>query len=183
MSQKPCKYLYLKDWINHPDPRPIILECVSSRSGMSMSVYDRDRKVFSIGGSRFDRIGCAIAEFLENVYRAELDANQTAITGKYGAKLLQNGHVILEGMSGESSMRDIGKAIGLKIRVYDAHSSTMIHITRAEGDVGILADALDALESIGCQAPAFVQTTDGDTDGDTDHECCVCDVLHRAGGI
>jgi hypothetical protein len=123
-------FSYLKDWIKGNYHRPIILECLSSKSGMSMAVWERDRKVMTVQGCGFDRIGSAIGDFLETLYQTELMENREVVTALYGAKCY-NGKVILEGMCGESSMREIGKVLGLSIRVMDGHSSTLIHITAA----------------------------------------------------
>lgn len=120
-------FTYFKNWINYPVPRPIILECERSRSGMSMAVWDRDQKIFTIGGCGFDRVGCAIARILEHCWQAELDASD--VEGMYGARR-HNGKVSLEGMTGYSCMAEIGAKIGLKIGVYDSHHGTIIYITR-----------------------------------------------------
>lgn len=118
---------YLKDWINYPIPRPIILECEHSRSGMSLAVYDREQKILTIGGCGFDRIGCAIARVLETVWGEELNASN--VDGMYGAKRY-NGKINLEGMTGYSCMQAIGAEIGLQIGVYDSHHGTIICITK-----------------------------------------------------
>lgn len=120
-------FTYLKNWIDYGCPRPIILECERSKSGMSMSVYDREKKIFSIGGCGFDRLGCAIARVLEHCWQAELDASDA--DGMYGARRY-NGHLQLEGMTGWQCMTEIGAKIGLKIAVYDSRHGSIIHITR-----------------------------------------------------
>ena len=121
---------YLKAWPEMPYPRPIILECERSKSGMSMSVYDRDEKIITIGGCGFDRIGCAIARLLESVWGEELQANSDKLGGMYGARIVE-GNVSLEGMTGYNCMIDIGKVIGLDIRVFDSRHGSIIHITKA----------------------------------------------------
>ena len=121
-------FTYLKNWITYSNPRPIILECEPSRSGMSLAVWDRDRKIFTIGGCGFDRIGCAIARVLEHCWQAELDACPE-VPAKYGARV-HDGRVNLEGACGYSCMQEIGALIGLKIGVYDSHHGTVIHITK-----------------------------------------------------
>ncbi len=120
-------FSYLKNWIDFPVPRPIILECERSKSGMSMSVYDREKKIFTLGGCGFDRIGCAIARVLETCWQAELDGVDD--TGLYGARRY-NGHVHLEGATGYECMAQIGRLIGLNIRVFDSRHGSIIHITR-----------------------------------------------------
>jgi hypothetical protein len=143
MATHPVSYAYLKDWIAFPDPRPIILECIPSRTGMSLQVYDREKRIFAIGGCGFDRIGCAIAQILENLWQNELRAFfsdpdiKIEINGRFAhfpdfyGVCRGEGDIYLQGMSGEQSMKSIGSAIGLRIRTYDSKSGTLIHITKA----------------------------------------------------
>ena len=121
-------FSYLKNWIDYECPRPIILECERSKSGMSMAVWDRDRKIFTVGGYGDDRVGVAIARVLEHCWQAELDGSN--VSQLYGARRV-DGRVSLEGAAGSESMAEIGRAIGLNIRTFDSHHGTIIHITRA----------------------------------------------------
>lgn len=121
-------FSYLKNWISHECPRPIILECERSKSGMSMAVWDRDRKIFTVGGCGFDRVGVAIARVLEHCWQAEMDSAHN-VCELYGARWF-NGRVNLEGATGSETMAEIGRAIGLNIRTFDSHHGTIIHITR-----------------------------------------------------
>lgn len=122
-------FVYLKNWINFQEPRPIILECEPSKSGMSLSIWDRDRKIFTIGGCGFDRVGCAIATVLTHCWQTELDTSDA--TSLYGARRKDDGRVSLDGACGAGCMQAIGKMIGLNIHTYDSHHGVIIHIAKA----------------------------------------------------
>ena len=122
-------FFYLKDWLDRGN-RPVILECVPSRSGMSLSVYDREKLLYRINGCGFDRLGCALAEFLERLYQPELwewltTAPLNTVQG-WGKD-----HVILVGEAGIESMRSIADAIGLHVQVHETRNATILIIQKA----------------------------------------------------
>ena len=159
-------FTYLRSWITgegyHPSfqPRPVILECIRSRSGMSMTVYDRGERLFTINGCGFDRLGCALAEFLEACFMPELEAwaephiatiaerkktegikatcSWEQIPGFYGTRFntagqklgFVNGRVALEGSAGFESMVQVANAIGLKVHQSESKAGTLLIIER-----------------------------------------------------
>ena len=141
MAKNPCKFSYLRDWLDNG--YSVNLECQSSRSGMSMSVYCRDERVFTVQGCGFDRIGTAIGYFLEPLFQAELRATMEADPDRpyaakdyfgcklYGATLCRDGSISLEGGCGVSSMQAIAKAIGLEVTTENLRNSTLVTISKA----------------------------------------------------
>ena len=140
MAKKPCKFNYLRNWIDTGST--VHLECIASRSGMSMSVYCRDERIFTVQGCGFDRIGTAIGYFLEPLFQAELKATMEADPARpyaakgyfgcklYGAILCPDGSIRLEGGCGERSMQAIAEAIGLEVTTETMRNSTLISISK-----------------------------------------------------
>lgn len=154
-------FTYLRHWLTGEgygqgfEPRPVILECIPSRSGMSLQVYDRGERLFSINGCGFDRLGSALAEFLERLFQAELEALALSrldintrpekpfgwmdIPGFYGTRFnfhgqklgFGNGLVALEGSAGFEPMAQIAESIGLRVHRSESKSGTLIIIEKA----------------------------------------------------
>lgn len=141
MAKNPkCKFDYLRNWLDNG--YTVHLECTASRSGMSMAVYCRDERIFTVQGCGFDRIGTAIGDFLEPLFQAELKATMEADPNRpyaakgyfgcklYGAILCPDGSVRLEGGCGERSMQAIAGAIGLDVETSSLRNSTLISISK-----------------------------------------------------
>lgn len=144
-------FTYLKTWLSHGH-RPVILECVPSRSGLSLSVYDREKLLYRVNGCGFDRYGCALAEFLETLYKDELETIAFAGTLHVPATISNLGDpsrmweympgfcgmrrnratrkVSLEGMTGIESMREVAEALGLSVQIHETRSSTLLIIQK-----------------------------------------------------
>lgn len=131
-------FSYLRHWITGegygPDTpsRPVILECIPSRSGMSMAVYDRGKRIFTVNGCGFDRVGTALGEFLEACSQPELRGAWSSALVKMGA---YSGHgnddtVYLDGASGFESMSAIAQAIGLKVHQSESKAGTLLIIEK-----------------------------------------------------
>ena len=141
MATKPCKFSYLRNWID--TGTTVHLECTSSRSGMSMAVYCRDTRIFTVQGCGFDRIGTAIGDFLEPLYQVELQATMERDTERkyasegyqgcklYGAHFCPDGHVALNGGCGVDCMKRIAKAIGLEVTTECLRNATLISLSRS----------------------------------------------------
>lgn len=137
-------FAFLKTWLDHPNPRPVVLECIPSRSGLSMAVYDRGERIFTVNGYGFDRLGCALAEFLERCFTPELaKLGAGGFSGTHhnaGASFTAldmaapwepaNIRVSLNGCCGFSSMSEIAKAIGLKVHQSESKAGTLIIIEK-----------------------------------------------------
>lgn len=129
-------FTYLKNWLEGPNPRPVVLECQVSRSGLSMSVYDREKLLYRINGCGFDRLGCALAEFLEALYQPEL-VSLRDFDDEMQLKPLPGfhrgpGRIHLEGARGFESMSAIAEAIGLTVQVHETRSSTLLIIQKVK---------------------------------------------------
>jgi hypothetical protein len=143
-------FTFLRHWITgegyhaSTEPRPAILECIPSRSCMSMTVYDRGERIYTINGYGFDRLGCALAEFLEACFMLELkqlclmaDAPKEPgsdweyTPGFSGLRYHRFKRLVqLEGATGFESMREIANAIGLKVRQSQSKAGTLIIIEK-----------------------------------------------------
>lgn len=149
-------FSYLRHWITgegYPadcPSRPVILECIPSRSGASMTVYDRGERIFTVNGCNFDRIGTTLDRFLMNCFYPELlafarKAQRHYNAGSGGFYLLKDfyglyyrpstdGHsregVLLDGACGLESMSQVAGAIGLSVQVHEARASTLLLIQR-----------------------------------------------------
>lgn len=142
MAKNPikCKFDYLRNWIDTGSA--VNLECIASRSGMSMAVYCRDERIFTVQGCGFDRIGTAIGYFLEPLFQPELQATMEADPAReyackgwfgcklYGACIRPDGSISLDGGCGERSMQAIAEAIGLKVETSSLRNSTLITIEK-----------------------------------------------------
>lgn len=133
----PADFSYFKDWIiaGH---RPAILECIPSRSGLSLQVYDRGKRIMTVNGYGFDRIGTALGKFLETLFQKELltwacslDETKHAHVLPHGAFLSPvSGRVYLEGASSVESMSKVAEAIGLKVQLSESKAGTLILISK-----------------------------------------------------
>ena len=154
-------YSHLRNWLTgegYPvgfHDRPVILECRRSKSGMTMGVFDREKKIFTIHGCGSDRIGTALGEFLETLFQPALWAlaqregaappakpedafNWRGIPGFYGTRVnfsgqllgFRNGAVALEGSAGIESMIKIADAIGIHVWVHELRNSTAIVLSK-----------------------------------------------------
>lgn len=149
------KYFYLRQWLTGDgygkgfEPRPVILECIRSRSGMSMQVYDRGERIFTVNGCGFDRIGSALGRFLEELFQPELSElartcrpqdsdipdharRWTYTKDFYGLSWNLDFKVSLQGASGVESMIEIAKAIGLKVHLSESKAGTLIVIEKGK---------------------------------------------------
>lgn len=143
-------FSHLRHWItgegyapNCPS-RPVILECIPSRSGMSMTVYDRGERLYAINGYGFDRLGCALAEFLCSQFTTELKelaAQGYESTHHVAGSAFQSVNmaepwaepdwrVTLEGACGFEAMRSIAEAIHLKVTRSESKAGTLIIIEK-----------------------------------------------------
>lgn len=158
-------FSHLRHWITGegypkdcPSP-PVILECVPSRSGLSMTVYDRGERIFMVQGCGFDRIGAALGEFLERLFQPELFDLSRRILRRESQerKLIVPVNVILEernqftglhfpsevdaswepdyivsldGATGFESMQSIASAINLKVTRSESKAGTLIIIEK-----------------------------------------------------
>lgn len=132
-------FSHLKTWLNNGH-RPVILECVVSRSGLSLSVYDREKLLYRINGCGFDRLGCALAEFLEALYQPELTLAMMQGPVGYGCHFKTHSKgkslaeepasVSLDGYCGIESMSEIARAVGLTVQVHETRSSTLLIIQK-----------------------------------------------------
>lgn len=124
-------FSFLRDWLNEPDPRPIILECVPSRSGLSMTVYDRGERIFTVQGCGFYRIGAALAEFLERLFQPELrELDEVTELGTRAGFRAYASHVSLDGACGIESMIRVADAIGLTVHLSETKAGTLIIIQK-----------------------------------------------------
>lgn len=140
MKTKACKFDYLKNWIETGST--VVLECNYSRSGMSMSVWSRDRKIFTVQGCGFDRVGTAIGDFLEPLYQEELKATIKPDPARpycsagwfgghlYGSVVRPDSSISLDGGCGQRSMEIIADAIGLQVSTESTRNSTLILIEK-----------------------------------------------------
>lgn len=135
-------YTYLRHWITGEDygpsfqPRPVILECLRSRSGMSMGVYDRGKRIFSVNGCGFDRIGTALGGVLEACFQDELAGfteNEEGLGGAYSLGVFgaPGKPVRLDGAYGFESMRKVAAAIGLEVTQSESKAGTLLIIQKA----------------------------------------------------
>lgn len=139
-------FSYLRHWITgegYPKdcpPRPVILECIPSRSGMSMAVYDRGERIFTVNGCGFDRIGTALGMFLEAQFQPELklafpkgepygctSAFDTSIPGCF---VNADGSMWIDGGYGFSSMQGVAEAINLKVTRSESKAGTLLVIEK-----------------------------------------------------
>lgn len=130
-------------------PRPVILECIPSRSGMSMGVHDRGERIFTVNGCGFDRIGTALATFLESHFQPELgnvarklrpipnDPETTPHWMKwsrskefFGFEWDRSFAVHLEGATGFESMQSVAEALNLKVTRSESKAGTLIIIEK-----------------------------------------------------
>lgn len=128
---------YLRAWLTGEGygpsyiPRPVILECIHSRSGLSMAVYDRGERIFTVNGCGFDRIGAALAEFLERLYQPELrELDEVTELGTRPGFRAYASHVSLDGACGVESMIKVADAIGLKVHQSESKAGTLLVIEK-----------------------------------------------------
>lgn len=126
-------FLYLRQWLTGETyspacpPRPVILECIPSRSGLSMSVYDREELLYRINGTNgTDRYGRALARFLETAFESELSEAQNRIP----ARAFCGDSLYLDGERGVPVMAQVAEAIGLSVQVHETRSSTLLIIQK-----------------------------------------------------
>lgn len=132
-------YAYLRHWLTREgygkdtDPGIVILECVPSRSGMSMTVYDRGEALFRVNGCGFDRGGTALGTVLETLFRPELMAwgrpQSSEALARQAVRISRKGDYILTGEAGQESMRGIAEAIGLNVHFSESKAGTLIVLT------------------------------------------------------
>lgn len=137
-AKSPCKFLYLRHWLTgegySPDwpPRPVVLECIPSRSGVSMTVYDRGERIFTVNGGGFDRIGTALGDFLEACFQPELRELDYAIElGSLPGFRAYASHVSIDGGTGFESMAALAQSIGLSVTRSESKAGTLIIIQKA----------------------------------------------------
>ena len=131
-------FSHLRAWITgegYPKDspsRPVILECVPSRSGASMTVYDRGERIFTVNGCGFDRIGAALGEFLERLFQPELIAmsSHPARFATFRKGQVEPSRIHLEGACGFEAMRSIAEAIALKVTRSESKAGTLIVIEK-----------------------------------------------------
>lgn len=72
-------------------------------------------KRYKCMGGGYDMVGTCFGDWLKDVYKAELQAAGSAVTGLYGARVREDGSVSLDGACGLECMLEIAKAIGLEV--------------------------------------------------------------------
>jgi len=106
---------------------------------MSMTVYDRGERLYSIGGYGFDRLGCALSGFLEACFQPELLSLDSKIhsgeapkpCGFLGASLRSDKESVeLDGACGSEAMIRVADAIGLKVHQSESKAGTLIIIEK-----------------------------------------------------
>ena len=152
-------FTFLRTWLTgegYPPgslPRPVILEYRRSKSGQSLSVFDRTDLLFRVKGFGFHLIGTALvgmalARFLEKLFQPELNALAKAQTdwaphlpadisgNRYPTRFpglewnALTGRSSLEGATGFDSMGRIADGIGLSAEGYQLKNSSIILITK-----------------------------------------------------
>lgn len=120
-------FSHLRAWLTTTN-RPVVLECIVSRSGLSMTVYDRGERLYSINGYGFDRIGTALGEFLEVCFQPELSRWMgSASSHSLGARAWER-RIYLDGACGIESMIKVADAIGLSAQLSETKAGTLIII-------------------------------------------------------
>ena len=142
-------FSHLRRWITgegYPadcPSRPVILECIPSRSGASMTVYDRGERIFTVNGCGFDRHGVALAIFLESQFRPEL---LSAARQRFCTMPVQEWRRVgnfpgfeynpvkdrfsLTGEAGLTSMSEIASIIHLKVTRSESKAGTLLIIEK-----------------------------------------------------
>lgn len=156
-------FSHLRVWLTGEgygaEPGMVILECVPSRSGMSMTVYDRGERLYSINGYGFDRIGTALGIFLESQFQPELfnlskrilrrESQERKLTvpvnviletrdqfsglhfpSEIDANWNPDYTVSLDGACGFESMIEVADAIGLKVHQSESKAGALIIIQK-----------------------------------------------------
>lgn len=128
-------FSYLRNWITgegYPKDcpsRPVILECIPSRSGMSMTVYDRGERLYTINGCNgTDRPGRALAKFLEACFQPELAEHQSIIP----ARNFCGDSLYLDGERGVEALSQVASIIGLKVHQSESKAGTLIIIEKGK---------------------------------------------------
>lgn len=133
-------FTFLRHWImgspgqdaSRHEPRPVILECIPSRSGMSLTVYDRDNAIFRVPGAAFGGgLNAALDHFLESCFVPELSTINTAWpewARERGYDLYGRGPKVGSDCI-ETSIK-IADAIGLSVQVHETRTSTLLIITK-----------------------------------------------------
>lgn len=131
-------FSYLRHWITGegygPDTpsRPVILECIPSRSGMSMAVYDRGERIFTVpspacGGG----VHKALDRFLEACFVSELSAIHPTwppSSKERGYDLYGRGPKV--GSEDFESAAKVAEAIHLKVTRSESKAGTLIIIQK-----------------------------------------------------
>lgn len=127
-------FSYLKTWLDNAR-RPVVLECVPSRSGLSLSVYDREALMFRVpaaacGGGNYT----ALDRFMEACFTREL----ASINTNWPPEFRERGYDIYGrgpkvGSPDMDSAIKIAEAIGLTVQVHETRSSTLLIIQRRSG--------------------------------------------------
>jgi hypothetical protein len=86
------------------------LQCVASRSGMSMSVYHEVERVMTVRGCGIDRLSVTIGRILEECYQPELQHDKD-----FRGFPVVNGRVVVDGNLGRQQMRLVAAALGLTL--------------------------------------------------------------------
>lgn len=128
-------FSHLREWLarerSNAEPGMVILECIPSRSGMSMSVYDRDRLMFRVpsaacGGGT----GKALAHFLADHFQPELMAWIGTASKRVNAGHQWEGHFVFEYGLDLDSVVQVAEAIGLKVQAHETRTSTLLIIEK-----------------------------------------------------
>lgn len=110
------------------------------RHWLSMGVYDRGKRIFTVNGCGFDRIGTALGIFLETQFQPEMVSEMMKGPLGYGCHFRtpskgksladEPASVSLDGACGISSMTVIAEAIGLKVQTHETRTSTLLIIEK-----------------------------------------------------
>ena len=121
-------FSHLREWLvrerSNAEPGMVVLECVPSRSGMSMSVYDRGELLFNIKGTL--ELGECLARFLEEAFEPELSQNQNEIP----ARAFCGDSLYLDGGKGLPLMMQVAQALHLKVTRSESKAGTLLIIER-----------------------------------------------------
>lgn len=111
--------------------RPVILECIPSRSGLSMGVYDRGERIFIVpsavcGGG----LGLALSRFLCAQFQPELMAWIGTASKCVNAGHQWEGRFVFEyGLDFENVVA-VAEAIHLKVTRSESKAGTLIVISK-----------------------------------------------------
>lgn len=123
-------FSFLKNWLDD-GRRPVVLECQVSRSGMSMSVYDREKLLYRVpspacGGG----IQKALEVFLASLFQPDLMTLIGAATRLVPVGHQWEGRFVFERYCDLDATLWAADAIGLTVQVHETRSATLLIIQK-----------------------------------------------------